>query len=88
MNTLITADKVPRPRAGKTEDYMSLAPGLEAIAKHKWLVAAVAVLTLLLGCAYALLAPPVYQANILIKVDVSDASLKSIPANLSGIFDL
>ncbi len=76
-----------RPRQAN-EDYLDLGSGLYVIWQNRKLVVAIAFVTLLIGGAYALLAPPVYQANILIKVDVTDPSPKTIPANLSGIFDL
>lgn len=70
------------------DEYLDLSSVLSAIWRNKLLVAAITLAALAVGGIYAVAATPVYQSNILIKVDVNDPSIKSVPASLSGIFDL
>lgn len=79
--------RTPVRRSG--DDYLDLA-GMIALLRRHWVsIAVIAIPIFLLGTAYAVLAPSVFQANLLIKVDVNDPSQRSnIPANLTGIFDL
>jgi tyrosine-protein kinase Etk/Wzc len=81
----LDAGALMRPRRG--DDYIDLASTWRVVWQRKWSVALIALLVFVLGCAYALLLPSTYQANILLKVDVGDAAGKNIPANLSGIFE-
>jgi tyrosine-protein kinase Etk/Wzc len=70
-------------------EYLDLAAAIALLRKHLRSIAIITVPIVLLGVIYALLAPSVYQANLLIKVDVNDPSQRTtIPANLTGIFDL
>jgi tyrosine-protein kinase Etk/Wzc len=86
-----TSISTAKARAGARapDDYLDLAGLIALLRKHLWTILAVAVPVFVIGAAYAVFAPPVYQANLLIKVDVGDPTQRSaIPANLSGIFDL
>jgi tyrosine-protein kinase Etk/Wzc len=87
-NRLIPIARRPvyvRPSAG----YLDIAGVLSLLRKHAAAIATVAVPVVFLGTAVAILVPPVYQANLLIKVDVNDSAQRaSVPTNVSGIFDL
>lgn len=76
------------PAPHSADEYFSLAPALAALRQHWLLAAIVALVVFALGAAYAVLAPSVYQANVLIKVDLNDAAPPTIPPALSGILDL
>lgn len=86
--------KVPRVAASTqrndlNDDYLDFAGVATFLRKHLLPIALIAIPTFILGAAYAYLAPSVYQANLLIKVDVNDPSQRNnIPTNLTGIFDL
>jgi tyrosine-protein kinase Etk/Wzc len=70
------------------DDTIDLASYLDLLLNNRWLILSVALVVTLLGTAYALLAPPVYQANILVQVEDSASSSKNLLGDLSGMFDL
>ncbi|WP_194726592.1 polysaccharide biosynthesis tyrosine autokinase [Noviherbaspirillum malthae] len=70
------------------DDALDLASYLDFLIENRWLIAAIATVVTLLGAAYAFVATPVYQANILIQVEDSAGSSKNILGDLSGMFDL
>lgn len=51
---------------------------------NRWLIVGVALVVTLLGIAYALIATPIYRANILIKVEDSTARPRNMPGDLSN----
>ena len=65
--------------AGMSEpDGIDIRAGGSVIWENRWLIIIVAILAALAGAAYALLATPVYEANILIQVDNNAAPSKNI----------
>lgn len=70
------------------DDSLDLASYLDFVIDHRWLIASVAMVVTLLGAAYAFMATPVYQANMLVQVEDSAGSSKNILGDLSGMFDL
>lgn len=66
------------------DNAIDLAKYFGFISDNRWLIAGVALVATLLGIAYALMATPVYKANILIKVEDGAARPKSMPGDLSG----
>ncbi|BDG03427.1 polysaccharide biosynthesis tyrosine autokinase [Anaeromyxobacter oryzae] len=60
------ADAPPEPTLG---EY------LDVIVRRRWLVAAVAALSILAGVAYAVLATPVYRSDVLLQVEDRNAGL-------------
>jgi tyrosine-protein kinase Etk/Wzc len=70
------------------DDEINLAEYWDIIIDSRWLIAAVTVLALLLGGAYAFLARPVYEANMLIQVEDSAGSAKSFLGEASSLFDV
>lgn len=69
--------QVPAAAAPESDDEINLAEYLDIFIDHRWLIAAIAGVFVLLGGLYALLAKPVYETNLLIQVEDSDNSAKS-----------
>ncbi|HJV76488.1 MAG TPA: Wzz/FepE/Etk N-terminal domain-containing protein, partial [Noviherbaspirillum sp.] len=57
---------------------------LAFLSENRWLIAGVALAVVLVATTYALIATPVYKANLLIKVDDNVGRLKNIPGDFSG----
>jgi tyrosine-protein kinase Etk/Wzc len=70
------------------EDTINLASYLDLLFDNRWLIAGIALLVTLLGSAYAFMATPVYEANILVQVEDSASSSKNVLGDLSSVFDL
>lgn len=70
------------------DDTLDMASYLDFVIDYRWLIASVALVVTLLGAAYAFMATPVYQANMLVQVEDSASSSKNILGDLSGMFDL
>jgi tyrosine-protein kinase Etk/Wzc len=75
-----------RPQPAR--DLLDLGHVARVLWQSKWMVGGITALVFAAGCIVAMLVPPVYQANLLIKVDLGDAAPKNLPANLSGLFEL
>ncbi|MBX9400289.1 polysaccharide biosynthesis tyrosine autokinase [Lysobacter sp. BMK333-48F3] len=61
-------------------EEIDLAALLGTLIDHKWLIAGVTAAGFALGTAYALLAPPVYQANAMIQVEPNTPTLPGLDA--------
>ncbi|WP_018315202.1 polysaccharide biosynthesis tyrosine autokinase [Cupriavidus sp. UYPR2.512] len=70
------------------EDEIDLVRYLDVLLASRWLIASIAGVVLALGVAYAFLARPVYQADILVQVEDSPNSAKSLLGDVSSIFDV
>lgn len=66
------------------EKAIDLTKYLGFFADNKWLIVGVAFLVTLLGAAYALVATPIYRANILIKVEDGASRPRNMPGDLSN----
>jgi tyrosine-protein kinase Etk/Wzc len=96
MNTpAVTNSNSGRPGQGaaastaKTgEDNEFLSEYIDILLDHKWSIAFVTALALLLGVAYVLLSTPVYQSNLLIQVEDSAADAKGVLGEASTLFDV
>jgi len=66
------------------DDSVDLAKYLGFVFDNRWLIAGVASVVMLLGLAYALVATPVYKANLLVKVESDSARPKNMPVELAG----
>lgn len=64
------------------ENTIDLAKYFRFIFDNRWLIAGIALAVTLAGVAYALIATPIYKANILIKVDDNFGRPKSAPGDL------
>jgi tyrosine-protein kinase Etk/Wzc len=74
--------------AYEDDDEINLASYLDFLIDYRWLIAGVALVVMSLGAAYALLAKPIYQANMLIQVEDSANSSKNMLGDLSSMFDV
>lgn len=70
------------------DDEIDLASYLDTLFDHRWLIASIALVITLLGAAYAFMAKPIYEANVLIQVEDSPNSSKNILGDLSSMFDV
>jgi tyrosine-protein kinase Etk/Wzc len=64
------------------DNAIDLANLLDFFFDNRWLIAGVALVVTVLGTAYALIATPIYKANILIKVEDTAGRMKSMPGEL------
>jgi tyrosine-protein kinase Etk/Wzc len=70
------------------DDEINLIEYWDVVVDNRWLIAAVTVLALAVGGAYAFLARPVYEANLLIQVEDSGSSAKSFLGDAATLFDV
>ncbi|TDF66157.1 polysaccharide biosynthesis tyrosine autokinase [Cupriavidus sp. L7L] len=61
---------------------------LDVLLNSRWLIASIAAVVLGLGLAYAFLARPVYEANILVQVEDNPNSANSLLGDVSSLFDV
>jgi len=80
-------DPQPPIDANDDADFVAM---LDVLIGSRWLIASVMVGFLFLGAAYALLAKPVYQADILVQVEDSPdtSTAKSLLGDVSSMFDV
>ncbi|PMS37046.1 tyrosine-protein kinase Etk/Wzc [Trinickia symbiotica] len=70
-------------------DAISITDYVDFLIEARWLILVFAVAATLLGTAYALLAKPVYRADLLIQVEKASAdSTKSLLGDVSSLFDI
>jgi tyrosine-protein kinase Etk/Wzc len=70
------------------DDDINLAEYWDIIVDSRWLIAAITALALVVGGAYAFLAKPVYESNLLIQVEDSASSAKSFLGEAASLFDV
>jgi tyrosine-protein kinase Etk/Wzc len=70
------------------DDEINLAEYWDIIVDSRWLIAAMTALALTVGVAYAFLAKPVYESNLLIQVEDSASSAKSFLGEAASLFDV
>jgi tyrosine-protein kinase Etk/Wzc len=70
------------------QDEVNLIEYWDIVVDNRWLVAAVTALAVALGSAYAFLAKPVYETNLLIQVEDSSTSAKSFLGEAASLFDV
>ncbi len=75
-------------RPGQDGDEINLIEYWDIIVDNRWLVAAMTAFAVALGGAYALLAKPVYESNLLIQVEDSAGSAKSFLGEAASLFDV
>lgn len=69
-------------------DEIAVVRYLDVLVANRWLIAAIAFAVLMLGVAYAFLARPVYEANILVQVEDSQNSPNGLLGDVSSLFDV
>lgn len=70
------------------DDEIDLVKYLDVLVANRWLIAAIALCVMLLGAAYAFLARPIYQADILVQVEDTPGDAKSLLGDVSSLFDV
>lgn len=78
---------VPAAAPSQSEE-IALVRYLDVLVASRWLIAAIALAILALGVAYAFLARPVYEANILVQVEDSQNSPNGLLGDVSSLFDV
>ncbi|WP_272545214.1 polysaccharide biosynthesis tyrosine autokinase [Burkholderia cepacia] len=68
-------------------DEPELVRYVDLVLANRWLVAGVAALVFAAGTAYALLARPIYESNLLIQVEDGTGSADSLLGSVSSLFD-
>lgn len=76
------------PQTVDAEDELNLIEYWDILVDNRWLVLTIVALFLAMGAAYALLARPVYQSNLLIQVEDSASSAKSFLGEAASLFDV
>lgn len=87
MNQNSPCLQVAAPQQPDNEE-IELVRYLDVILANRWLIASVALVVLAFGFAYAFLARPVYEANILVQVEENPNSASSLLGDVSSIFDV
>jgi tyrosine-protein kinase Etk/Wzc len=75
------------PPSEDDSDGINLREYWDIVLDSRWLIAAVATLATTIGIGYALVTPPVYQSNLLIQVEDSGGSAKSLLGEAGALFD-
>lgn len=79
-------------RSGEVIAFANDEPGFseywDMVLTHKWLIAGVAGLVLLIGLAYIVIATPTYRANLLIQIEDSAPESKSFLTETTGLGEL
>lgn len=78
----------PAPPPPDDDDEINLAEYWDIIVDSRWLIATITALALVVGGAYAFLAKPVYESNLLIQVEDSSSSAKSFLGEAASLFDV
>lgn len=77
---------VPAPLA-EVDDGINLLEYWDIIIDNRWLIAAMLAVAGALGSTYALLARPVYEANLMVQVEDNAGSAKSVLGEAAALFD-
>lgn len=76
------------PQVSEEDDEVNLIEYWDIIVDSRWLIGIVAAAAMVIGGAYAFLANPVYESNLLIQVEDSQNSAKSLLGEASSLFDV
>ncbi|MBP0639836.1 polysaccharide biosynthesis tyrosine autokinase [Cupriavidus sp. AcVe19-6a] len=74
--------------AAPSKDEIDLVRYLDVLIASRWLIVSIAGVVLALGIAYAFLARPVYEADILVQVEDNPNSANSLLGDVSSLFDV
>lgn len=84
----LAAPQPPMPQGNEESDEVNLVEYWDIIVDSRWLIGAIAAAAFAIGGAYAFLANPVYEANLLIQVEDSSNSAKSLLGEAASLFDV
>ncbi|MDA7415481.1 polysaccharide biosynthesis tyrosine autokinase [Xenophilus arseniciresistens] len=81
--------RAPRPTPIEADDdEINLIEYLDILIDQKWLIAGITAVALAAGVAYALLATPIYQTNVLVQVEDSAPEAKGFLGDAGSLFDV
>lgn len=86
--TPMNQNSQPNAVASPAEEEVNLVQYLDVLIGNRHLIVAIAALVLTIGVFYAFLARPIYQADILVQVEDSPNSAKSLLGDVSSMFDV
>lgn len=78
----------PAAAALEENDGIDLVEYWDLLLDSRWLILAIMALAIAIGGAYAYLAPPVYESNLMIQVEDSASSAKSFLGDTASLFDV
>lgn len=84
----VSAMPMAAPVADNDNDEINLLEYWDIIVDNRWLVTAITALAFVIGLGYALLAKPVYESNLLIQVEDSSSSAKSLLGDAASFFEV
>ncbi|OAK61370.1 tyrosine protein kinase [Variovorax paradoxus] len=70
------------------DDLVQFSEYLDILIDRKWLVIGVTAAVMALGIAYAFLATPIYQSNLLVQVEDSAPDVKNFLGDTASLFDV
>jgi tyrosine-protein kinase Etk/Wzc len=85
IHTQLSAPAAPVP---PKDDEINVAEYWDILVDSRWLIGTVTALAIVIGGAYAFLATPVYESNLLIQVEDSASSAKSFLGDAASLFDV
>ncbi|MFT4266452.1 MAG: polysaccharide biosynthesis tyrosine autokinase [Xenophilus sp.] len=83
-----TAGNPPAASRDDDDDEINLVEYLDILIDHKWWITGITALALILGAAYAILATPIYESNLLVQVEDSATDPKGFLGDVSSLFDV
>lgn len=86
--TTLSSPKVATLAQDSDDDDISLLQMMDLVIDARWLIAMVAAVVTGLGVMYAIMAEPVYEANIMIQVEDSPNSAGSLLGQVNSLFDV
>lgn len=84
----LTAPQPAHYAPAQEDDEINLLEYWDIIVDNRWLIAAVTALAVLGGAAYAFLAKPVYETNLLIQVEDSGTSAQGLLGEAASLFEV
>ncbi|NKE68705.1 polysaccharide biosynthesis tyrosine autokinase [Ramlibacter sp. RBP-2] len=88
LHNQLNQTALPAPVPVEDDDEINLVEYWDILVDNRWIVSAITVLAIVIGGAYAFLARPVYEANLLIQVEDSSGSAKSFLGEAASLFDV
>ncbi|GAB3650603.1 polysaccharide biosynthesis tyrosine autokinase [Ramlibacter alkalitolerans] len=80
---------MPPPSVARDEERgINLVEYWDIVVDNRWLVAAIVALAVGLGGAYAFLARPIYEANLLVQVEDNTGNAKGVLGEAAGLVDV
>lgn len=88
MNHSVSHPAMNNSVPDKDEDAFDLVSYIEMFIDNRWVIASITALVTAFGVVYALMATPIYQANMLVQVEENASPSASVFGNLAGAFEM